>query len=82
MGEGGKGGLQHYGPRGRNKLQVPILGRGRPRAGTVRHGYRVEQAAQGGPGDHLGGLAMAPRRGPAVRCRGIWSWKGRASHSP
>ena len=32
--------------------------------------------------DHVGALATAPRRGPAVRCRGIAAWKGRASHSP
>ena len=31
---GGGGGLQRYGPRGRNRLQVLILVRGRPRAGA------------------------------------------------
>ena len=54
-----------------------------PRRGRdFRQDHQLEQAAQGGPGDHLGALATAPRRGPTVRCRGIASWRGRASHSP
>ena len=54
-----------------------------PRRGRdFRQGYRLEQAAQGGPVDHPGALATAPIRGPAVRRRRIASWKGRASHSP
>ena len=36
------------------------------------------RTAQGGPHDHLCALATAPRRGPAVRCRGIAPWKGHA----
>ena len=47
-----------------------------------RQDHQWEQAAQGGPGDHLGALATAPRQGPAVRCRVIASCRGRASHSP
>ena len=40
-----------------------------PRRGRdFRQGHRLEyaQAAQGGPVDHLGAVATAPRRGPAV----------------
>ena len=47
-----------------------------PRRGQhFRQGHRLEQAAQGGPVDHLGALATVLRRGPTVRCRGIASWK-------
>ena len=43
-----------------------------PRRGRdFRQGHQLEQAAQGGPVDHQGAPARAPRRGPAVRCRGI-----------
>ena len=80
---GGGGGVQHYGPRGRSGLQVPNGARTAPRRGRdFRQDHQLEQAAQGGPGDHLGALATAPRRGPAVRCHGKASWRGRASHSP
>ena len=54
-----------------------------PRRGrTFRQGHRLESVALGGPVDHPGALATAPRQGPALRCRRIASWKGRASHSP
>ena len=54
-----------------------------PRRGQdFRLDLRLERVAQGGPVDHLGALATAPTRGPAVRCRGIASWNGRVSHSP
>ena len=79
---GGMGGLHHYGPRGRNGLQLLILVGEQPLGRDFRQGHRLEQAAQGEPVDHLGALATAPRHGPAVRCRGIASWKGRTSHSP
>ena len=36
------------------------------RGRTFRQGHRLEQVAQGGPVDHLGARATAPRRGPAV----------------
>ena len=81
---GGRGGCpRHYGPRGRSGLHVPTLVRGRPwrRGRGFRQDHQLEQAAQGGPGDHLGALVTAPRRRPAVRCCGISSWRGRASHS-
>ena len=55
--------------------KAPRRGRG------FRQDHQLEQAAQGGPGDHQGALVTAPRLGPAVRCRGIASWRGRASHS-
>ena len=60
---------------------VPGAGTAPRRGRHFRQGHQLEQAAQGGPVDHLGALATAPRRGPAVRCRGIAPWKGRASHS-
>ena len=67
---GGKGrGLLHYGPSGQNWLQ------------DFKQGHRLELAAQGGPVDHPGAFATVPRRGPAVRCCGMASWKGRALHS-
>ena len=40
-GEGGGGGLQHYGPRGRNGLHVVVLVRGRPRAGAEASGEAI-----------------------------------------
>ena len=75
---------QHYGPRGRSGLQAQILVRGRPprRGRGFRQDHQLEQAAQGGPVDHLGVLATAPRRVPDLRCRGIASWRGRALYSP
>ena len=56
-------GAQHYGSRGRNGLHVPILVRGRPlrQDRGFRQDHQLEQAAQGGPGDHLGALVTAPR---------------------
>ena len=38
---GGGGGLQHYGPRGRSGLQVPILVRRRPRARAETSGKAI-----------------------------------------
>ena len=70
----------HYGPRGRSRLQVPMLVRGRRRAGAGTSGKNISWNRPPGE-DHLGALATAPRRGPAVRCRSIASWRGRASHS-
>ena len=60
------------------------LVRGRPprRGRGFRQDHQMQQAARGGPGAHLGAPVTAPRRGPAVRCRGIASRRGRASHSP
>ena len=52
------------------------------RGRTIRQGHRLDQAAQGGQVDHIGVPATVPRRGLAVRCRGIATWKGRPSHSP
>ena len=53
---GGGGIPQHYGPRGRSGLQLPILVRGRPPClgRGFRQDHQLEQAAQGGPGVHLG----------------------------
>ena len=51
-------------------------------APAPRQHHQWEQAAQGGPGDDLGALVTAPRRGPAVLCRGTASWKVRTSNSP
>ena len=83
-GRGGGGGAQHYGPRGRSGLQVPILVRGRPprRGRGCRQERQLEQAAQGGPGDHLGVFVTAPRRAPAVRCRGMASWRSANAAGP
>ena len=53
-----------------------------PRGRGFRQNNQLEQATQGGLGAHLGALVTAQMRGPAVRCRGTASWKGRASYSP
>ena len=62
-----------------------ILVWGRPRAGAKTSGKAIgwnRAPREDWLTIDLGALATAPRRGPAVRCRGIESWKGRASHSP
>ena len=63
-GRGGWGIPQLYGPRGRSGLQLPTLVRGRPpcQSRGLRQDHQLEQAAQGGPGAHLGALVTAPRR--------------------
>ena len=49
-----------------------LLGGGEGKGGRQQYGPRGRKGLQ----------VLILVRGPAVRCQGIASWKGRASHSP